>query len=55
MFTDIVGYTAMMQRGERDAVAAIRHHQKVLDANVARFGGKLLQYYVANLIRSSTE
>jgi len=58
MFTDIMGYTAMMQRDERDAVAAIRRHQQVLEATVVRFGGELLQYYgdgSLSIFKSATE
>lgn len=45
MFTDIVGYTAMMQADERDANAKRTRHKKVLECMIGRHGGKILQYY----------
>lgn len=45
LFTDIVGYTAMMQRDEEEAAAAIRRHRRILKRTVPRYGGELLQHY----------
>ena len=45
MFTDIVGYTAMMHHDEQAAVAAVQRHQEVLERFAARHGGEVLQYY----------
>ena len=45
MFTDIVGYTAMMQHDENSAVAVIKHYNTVLDKLVAQFNGQVLNYY----------
>ncbi|HET6767691.1 MAG TPA: tetratricopeptide repeat protein, partial [Chitinophagaceae bacterium] len=45
MFTDIVGYTAMMQANEQKAVAVIKHYNATLDKLVAQFNGEVLNYY----------
>lgn len=45
MFTDIVGYTAMMHHHEAKAIAQVKRHQQVLEASVAVHGGEVLQYY----------
>lgn len=45
LFTDIVGYTGMMQRHEQQAIAAIRRHKEVLESAVAAHGGEVLKYY----------
>ena len=45
MFTDIVGYTAMMQQNEEKAVAVIKHYNSVLEKWVTNFNGQVLNYY----------
>src|SRR4249919_384087 len=45
MFTDIVGYTAMMQQNEEKAVAVIRHYNSVLEKWVTHFNGQVINYY----------
>lgn len=45
MFTDIVGYTAMMQTDEQKAVAVIKHYNATLDKYVKQFNGEVLNYY----------
>ena len=45
MFTDIVGYTAMMQKNELQAVTIIKHHKSVLEKNVADHEGDVVEYY----------
>ena len=45
MFTDIVGYTAMMQADEQKAVAVIKHYNSTLDKFVRQFNGEVLNYY----------
>ena len=45
MFTDIEGYTALMQRDESKAVALRNRHRAVFDSTTSRFNGKVLQYY----------
>jgi adenylate cyclase len=45
MFTDIVGYTALMQENEEKAVALIKHYNAALNETVSLHGGKVLNYY----------
>jgi len=45
MFTDIVGYTAMMQQDEEKAVAVIKHYNATLEKWVTHFNGQVLNYY----------
>jgi len=45
MFTDIVGYTAMMQADEQKAVAVIKHYNSTLERLVRQFNGEVLNYY----------
>src|SRR5207247_9619651 len=45
MFTDIVGYTSMMEKDEQNAKAISDRHRKVLESCMAAYEGKILQYY----------
>ena len=45
MFTDIVGYTALMQADEQKAVAVIKHYNTTLEKLVSQFNGQVLNYY----------
>lgn len=45
MFTDIVGYTAMMQEDEKTANNHRDRHRKVLEKRASQFDGKTLHYY----------
>jgi len=45
MFTDIVGYTAMMQADEQKAVAVIKHYNSSLEELVRQYNGQVLNYY----------
>lgn len=45
MFTDIVGYTAMMQTDEQKAVAVIKHYNATLEKIVIQHDGQVLNYY----------
>ncbi|MFK7932022.1 MAG: helix-turn-helix domain-containing protein [Saprospiraceae bacterium] len=45
MFTDIVGYTALMQQNESMAVAVRTRHRQVFDQQHQLFQGEILQYF----------
>jgi len=45
MFTDIVGYTAMMGNDEDLAVKTVTHHKKIIEQLVPEFEGELIQFY----------
>lgn len=45
MFTDIVGYTAMMQEDEQNANRQKERHRRVLQEYAAKFDGSVLHYY----------
>ena len=45
MFTDIVGYTMLMQKNEQLAIQQRDRTRKNLDTSLAKYGGKLLQHY----------
>ena len=45
MFTDMVGYTALMQEDERQAMANRKRQRQVLEDSISRHGGKILQFY----------
>jgi adenylate cyclase len=45
MFTDMVGYTALMQTNEELATRKRERHKKVLETAISNFKGKILQYY----------
>ncbi|MEQ8330307.1 MAG: adenylate/guanylate cyclase domain-containing protein [Longimicrobiales bacterium] len=45
MFTDMVGYTALMQEDERQAKLNRDRHREVLEATIPAHGGRILQYY----------
>lgn len=45
MFTDIKGYTALMQKDEKKAIAYRELHRKIFDSTTQKFGGRILQYY----------
>lgn len=45
MFTDIQGYTALMQKDEIKAIEFRNRHREVFNAVTAKFKGKILQYY----------
>lgn len=45
MFTDIEGYTALMQESESKALVVREKHRKVFDELTAKFGGKLINYF----------
>lgn len=45
MFTDIVGYTAMMQRDESAAMTMRDRHRSAFKKNHSEFAGEIIQYY----------
>ncbi|MBT8271592.1 MAG: hypothetical protein KJO25_06065, partial [Bacteroidia bacterium] len=45
MFTDIEGYTALMQRSEAEALRLRRAHRKIFNSITEEFNGEILQYY----------
>ena len=45
MFTDMVGYTALMQQNEQLAVQKRDRSKNIFEAALARHDGKILQYY----------
>src|SRR5262245_69921 len=45
MFTDMVGYTALMQNNEQLAAKKRERHRQVLEDSITKFKGKILQYY----------
>ena len=45
LFTDIVGYTAMMQQDEQIAVAVNKHYVTVLKQATLKYGGEILNDY----------
>lgn len=45
MFTDIVGYTGMMQHNELKAVTIIKHYNAALEKFVGQHNGQVLNYY----------
>ena len=45
MFTDIAGYTAMMQRDEQAAMRVRSLHRSIFEAEHAAFEGNIVQYY----------
>ena len=45
MFTDMVGYTALMQEDEELAISNRVRHKQVFEEMVPKFNGKILQYY----------
>jgi len=45
MFTDMVGYTALMQHDEQRAIELRRRHRQVLEDAIRAHEGKILQYF----------
>ena len=45
MFTDMEGYTALMQKNEQVAIERRNRHREVFEKTMADHGGKIIQYY----------
>ena len=45
MFTDIEGYTALMQRDEKEAVQLRDRHRNTFEATTEAYNGKIIQYF----------
>ena len=45
MFTDIQGYTRLMQQNEQKAVQFREKHRKIFNSFTEKYNGKILQYY----------
>jgi adenylate cyclase len=45
MFTDMEGYTALMQKNEHMAIERRNRHREVFEKAMADHGGKIIQYY----------
>ncbi len=45
MFTDIQGYTALMQQNEEKAVQSREKHRTIFNATTKKYKGRILQYY----------
>ncbi len=45
MFTDIEGYTSLMQKDESKGIAYRERHRKVFDSTTKKYNGRILQYY----------
>jgi adenylate cyclase len=45
LFTDVAGYTAMMQEDEAYAISTVRHFREVLESSVNDYNGKIIQFY----------
>jgi len=53
LFTDIVGYTAIMQHDEQRARVAIKRHNSVLEKFVSAHNGEAVNYYRDPMDRSA--
>src|ERR1043166_5018701 len=45
MFTDMEGYTALMQKNEQAAIERRNRHREVFEKAMSDYGGKIIQYY----------
>ncbi|MFI5155812.1 MAG: TPR end-of-group domain-containing protein [Chitinophagales bacterium] len=58
LFTDVVGYTAIMQQDEKRAVATIKRHNSVLERIASAHHGQVVNYYgdgSLSIFQSATE
>ncbi|MFT5724216.1 MAG: TolB-like protein/Tfp pilus assembly protein PilF [Bacteroidia bacterium] len=45
MFTDIEGYTALMQQNEKEAILTRDKHREIFNGTTAKHNGRVLQYF----------
>ena len=45
MFADMVGYTALMQKDEQQALILLQKFRKIMEEGARLFDGRLVQYY----------
>jgi adenylate cyclase len=45
MFTDMEGYTALMQKNEKAAIERRTRHREIFEKTMADYDGKIIQYY----------
>jgi len=45
MFTDIVGYTALMHRDEKNAIVLRERHRSIFETTTEAFNGRIIQYF----------
>ena len=45
LFTDIAGYTAIMQESEHLAIKLLKHHRVILEKTVADYEGDVIEYF----------
>jgi len=55
LFTDIEGYTALMQKDEQQAISLRNRHREVLQREHKQFDGQIVQYYGDGVNRSNRE
>ena len=58
IFTDLVGYTALIAKDEKAGLAARKRHRQVLEKTLPRLGGELPQYFgdgSLSIFRSAVE
>ena len=44
LFTDIVGYSKMMDRDEKNAVQLLAEHDKIIESAITRNGGEVIKH-----------
>jgi len=45
MFTDMEGYTSLMEKDEKLAIEDRKKHRQIFKATTGKYKGKVLQYY----------
>ncbi|MFP2996441.1 FlgO family outer membrane protein [Spongiivirga sp. MCCC 1A20706] len=58
MFTDIEGYTSIMQQDELEAIAVRNKHRDIFNSNTEKYNGKIIQYFgdgTLSIFKSSVE